>query len=50
MNLRQKIFFWLWVALVVGLVLFGIIWIIIANNNASQEANNLTNALLTMLK
>ncbi len=50
MNLRQKIFFWLWVALVAGLVLFGIIWIIIANNSASQEANNLTNALLTMLK
>lgn len=41
MNIRQKIFFWLWVILVVGLILFGIIWIIVANVQAGADANNL---------
>lgn len=41
MNIRQKIFFWLWVILVVGLILFGIIWIIVANAQTGADANNL---------
>lgn len=45
MNFKSKLVLILWIVLVIGLVLFGIIYIIIAANKSNQDPSALINIL-----
>ena len=46
MNFKSKLVLILWIVLVIALVLFGIIYIIIAANKSNEDPNALVNILL----
>lgn len=50
MNLKQKIIFIIWMCLVIGLVLFGIIYVIVNQIQVSQEEIESTKEVMNLFK